>query len=134
MLFKIDASRSEAVYAQVINEVKRRIARGLLKTGDRLPSVRELARTLVINPNTAAKAYQLLEAEGVVVARQGHGTFVATNATKLSVAAKRSRINSLLDNLFTEAYHLGLNQESLIKLIHERSTGFRLGENREQKK
>ena len=134
MLFKIDASRSEAVYAQVMNEVKRRIARGLLKTGDRLPSVRELARTLLINPHTAARAYQLLEAEGVVATRQGHGTFVAATSTKFSTAAKRSLINNLLDNLFTEAYHLGLNQESLIRLIHERATGFRLAEHRERKR
>ncbi len=134
MLFKIDASRSEAVYAQVMNEVKRRIARGLLNVGDRLPSVRELARTLVINPNTAAKAYQLLEAEGVVATRQGRGTFVAAMPTKLSTAAKRSRIKSLVDNLFTEAYHLGLNKESLIELINERATGFRLADNPERKR
>ena len=110
------------------------MARGLLKTGDRLPSVRELARTLVINPNTVAKAYQLLEAEGVVATRQGHGTFIASRPTELSIAAKRSRINSLLDNLFTEAYHLGLNKVSLIDLINERATGFRLTEKRERKR
>jgi DNA-binding transcriptional regulator YhcF (GntR family) len=127
VLFKIDPSRSEAVYAQVMSEIKLRIARGLLKRGDRLPSVRELARTLIINPNTAAKAYQLLEAEGVITTRQGAGTFVAGGTPKVSASARRDRMNRLIDELFTEAYHMGLKEESLVDLIHERARRFQLG-------
>lgn len=84
MLFKIDSSRGEPVYAQSMAEIKRRMARGTLTPGNRLPSVRELARSLVVNPNTAAKAYQLLEAEGVIATRRGTGTFVAGEPSQLS--------------------------------------------------
>ncbi|MHC4696099.1 MAG: GntR family transcriptional regulator [Planctomycetota bacterium] len=132
MLFKIDPLRSEAVYAQVMVEIRRRIARGLLKSGDRLPSVRELARSLVINPNTVAKAYQLLEAEGVITMRQGLGTFVADTKPRLSATVRKARVARLIDDLFTEAYHMGLNAESLENLIHERAKTFRHSGNRER--
>ena len=132
MLFKIDPSRTQAVYAQVMNEIKRRIASGVLNVGDRLPSIRDLARTLLINPNTTAKAYQMLEAEGVVSTQRGSGTFVADVSPKLSPVARRARVNALLDDLFTEAYHLGFNRQSLMELVRERAKSFQLPTNRER--
>ncbi len=130
MLFTIDPSRSAAIYVQVTYEIKRRIARGVLNAGDRLPTVRELARTLVINPNTVGKAYQLLETEGVISTRGVSGTFVASVSPKLSSAQRRARVNKLVDELFTEAYHLALDEESLMELIVKRAKSFRLSANR----
>lgn len=130
MLFTVDPSRSEAVYMQVMREIKRRIARGLLSAGDRLPTVRDLARTLIINPNTVGKAYQLLEAEGVISTRRGSGTFVATVSPKLTPALRRERMGELLDQLFTEAYHMGLDEDSLMVSIQKRAKSFRLSVNR----
>ena len=98
--------------------------------GDRLPTVRELARTLVINPNTVAKAYQLLEAEGVISARRGSGTFVASGSPKLSPAVRRTCVNRLADELCTESYHMGLDEESLMELILKRAKSFRLSAKR----
>lgn len=126
MLFTVDPSRSEAVYVQIMHEIKRRIARGLLKTDDRLPTVRELARMLVINPNTVGKAYQLLESEGVISTRRGSGTFVASVSPRLSPVLRRERVNSLLDQLFTEAYHMALDEDSLMDAIRKRAKSFRL--------
>ena len=115
---------------QVMREIKRRIARGLLSAGDRLPTVRDLARTLIINPNTVGKAYQLLEAEGVISTRRGSGTFVATVSPKLTPALRRERMGELLDQLFTEAYHMGLDEDSLMVSIQKRAKSFRLSVNR----
>lgn len=111
---------------QVMREIKQRIARGLLSPGDRLATVRELARTLVINPNTVGKAYQMLEIEGVISSRRGSGTFVATVAPRLSSALRRKRVNDLLDLLLTEAYHMGLDEDSLMASVHKRAKSFRL--------
>ena len=130
MLFTVDPSRSEAVYVQVMHEIKRRIARGLLSAGDRLPTVRELARTLLINPNTVGKAYQLLETEGVISTRRGSGTFVANVSPKLSPALRRERVNRLLDQLFTEAYHMGFDEDSLMNSIQKHAKSFQLSVNR----
>ena len=130
MLFKINPSRNEAVYVQIMNEVKRRMARGALKAGDRLPSVRGLARTLVINPNTAAKAYQLLETEGVIVTRRGSGTFVTDVSPKLAPGVRGERLNELADKLFTEAYHMGLDEKALMELVRNRGRSFQLPANR----
>ncbi|NOX59018.1 MAG: GntR family transcriptional regulator [Planctomycetes bacterium] len=124
MLFTVDPSRSEAVYAQVMHEIRQRIARGLLNAGDRLPTVRDLAQTLVVNPNTVGKAYQLLESEGVISTRRGVGTFVADVSPKLSLSARRERVNELLDRLLTEAYHMGFNQDSLMDTIEKRMKSF----------
>ncbi len=134
MLFKVDLSRGEPVYAQIMAEIKRRMARGTLKPGDRLPSVRELARSLVINPNTAAKAYQLLETEGVIATRRGTGTYVAGEPSKLSLAVRRARVNGLADDLLTEAYHMGFDETSLLELLQARAKSFRLSTNRERRK
>ncbi len=126
MLFTVDPSRNEAVYVQIMHEIKQRMARGLLTTGDRLPTVRELARSLVINPNTVGKAYQLLETEGVISTRRGSGTFVASVSPRLSPALRRERVNSLMDQLFTEAYHMGMDGDSLMDSIRKRAKSFRL--------
>lgn len=64
------------IYLQIVNQVKRAVASGVLVPGDRLPTVRQLAVDLTINPNTVAKAYQELEREGVISTVPGRGTFV----------------------------------------------------------
>ena len=76
MLLRIQPLSPEPIFEQVVFQVKAAVARGELVAGDRLPSVRELARDLAINPNTVARAYEALEAQGVVVRRQGSGCFV----------------------------------------------------------
>lgn len=134
MLFKVDLSKGEPVYAQIMGEIKRRMARGTLKPGDRLPSVRDLARSLVINPNTAAKAYQLLETEGVIATRRGTGTYVAGEPSKLSLAVRRARVNALADDLLTEAYHMGFDEASLLELLQARAKSFRLSTSKERRK
>ena len=73
MQFRIDNASDRAVYLQIIDQVKRDIALGRLAKEERLPTVRQLAQQLAINPNTIAKAYRQLEQEGIIVTRAGAG-------------------------------------------------------------
>ena len=73
MLIRVDPQSSEPIFEQIAFQVKDAVARGALVTGDRLPSVRQLARDLTVNPNTVVRSYELLERDGVIVRRQGIG-------------------------------------------------------------
>ena len=77
MRVHLDASDSRPIYVQIMDEVRRGLLRGTLGPGDPLPSVRELASDLPINPRTVLQAYAALEREGVVYVRRGQGTFVS---------------------------------------------------------
>ena len=75
-MFKIDLRSSIPIYEQLVQQVKCSIVQGLLKPGDALPSVRKLAASIEVNPNTVAKAYQELERQGVIITVRGKGTLV----------------------------------------------------------
>jgi GntR family transcriptional regulator len=107
---RVDPASGEPLFAQIVAAVKQAVATGRLGAGDRLPSVRELARELVINPNTIAKAYQALDAEGVTLSRHGAGTFVAERRVVLAADEQRRRLRDGLATLLTEAVHLGLRE------------------------
>lgn len=107
MLFRVDPLASEPIFEQIVLLVKSAVARGELKAGERLPSVRDLAKRVAVNPNTVVKAYDVLEAEGVIVRRHGAGCFVTDRAPSLSDAARRERLRALIDRAVTEAFHLG---------------------------
>ena len=91
MELRIDPALAVPVYAQVVEQVRTLIALRALRPGDKLPSVRELAAQVRINRNTAAKAYQLLEAAGVLETRAGQGTFVADGVPPWSRTGRRRR-------------------------------------------
>src|SRR5712671_3110236 len=80
MFFKPNPSSLAPIYLQLMEQIKHAVEVGALKPGDQLPGMRNLAETLVINPNTVAKAYRELEHEGIIELRQGAGAFVSGNA------------------------------------------------------
>ena len=113
LVLRVDPSSAEPVYEQLVGAVRRAVATGRLAPGDRLPSVRELARELVINPNTIAKAYQALESEGITVSRHGSGTFVADGRALMRRPEQKRRLREGIDALLTDAVHLGLTQDDV---------------------
>jgi len=120
MLFRVDPLASEPIFEQLVYQAKAAVARGELRHGERLPSVRELARELAINPNTVARAYRELEAGGVLVRRQGAGTFVkAVGARALSDGERRRRLRALMERAVTEAFHLGFDASELRAALDE---------------
>jgi len=92
-------------------QLKEQIAKGVLREGDKIPSVRELSATLLVNPNTVAKAYQELERQGVIVTVRGKGTFAAAPAASPGMERERlERLKSGLNGLVVEAKHLGMSR------------------------
>jgi GntR family transcriptional regulator len=91
MLFRTNPLSGVPIYLQVMEQVKHAIGTGALRPGEQLPGIRPLAKELVINPNTVAKAYRELEHEGVIELRRGAGAFVASNvATKKATGRLRA--------------------------------------------
>ncbi len=117
MWIRIDPLAPEPLYRQIAAAVKAATARGRLQHGERLPSVRELARELAINPNTVSKAYAELEAAGVVVRRQGAGCFVKSDDRGRSLEHRRAELTTRAERLVTEAFHLGLGPEQVRSAI-----------------
>jgi GntR family transcriptional regulator len=107
MLLRIDSLSPEPIFEQVVFQVKSAVARGELSSGDKLPSVRELAKELTINPNTVARAYEALEGQGVIVRRQGAGCFVTGETSGLRLDQRRKKLDQLMHRAVTEAFHIG---------------------------
>ncbi len=126
MWFHIDPSSGTPIYRQITNQVRHAIAGGTLRSGDRLPPVRDLAVELAVNPNTIARAYQDLERDGVIETFRGRGTFVATRAVKEAGHERVERIRPVIDRLITEAYLLGVSDGDLKRMLDERLTERRL--------
>src|SRR3954453_3227566 len=103
MEFQIDATTRVPIYRQLMDQIRESVARGRLKPGSRLPSVRVLSRELVVNPNTIARVYSELERDGILNTRPGLGVFVAEAQPELSVAARRQRLAEIIDAFLTNA-------------------------------
>jgi GntR family transcriptional regulator len=103
MYLAINQASELPVYQQIVDQVKREIALGRLSSTDKIPTVRELAAKLVINPNTIAKAYKILEQQGIVVTRVGSGTFVSEAGSSLSDDARKTLVCGKLETAAVEA-------------------------------
>jgi GntR family transcriptional regulator len=120
MLLRVDPLHPEPLFEQLVFQVKARVARGELVSGDKLPSVRELAKDLAINPNTVARAYGELESQGVIVRRQGAGCFVTGAQSALKLEERRRQLAELVDRTVTEAFHLGFDAAAVRATLEKR--------------
>lgn len=120
MWFHIDPSSGTPIYRQIFDQVRQAVAGGTMRPGDRLPSVRDLAVELAVNPNTIAKAYQELEREGVIETPRGRGSFIATPDQRLTPEQRRERLLVAIDRLIAEAYHLDVSDDDVRELIARR--------------
>jgi len=106
------------VYLQIASSIKEQIQKGMLKPGDELPSVRDLARDLDINLHTARHAYQLLREQGVVLIRLGNRARIAPlRATPADRAEIERKVAPRLRELVTDAFHLGITPKQLRLLV-----------------
>ena len=126
MQIRIDNSSERPVYQQIIDQVKRDIALGRLCKDEKLPTVRQLAGELAINPNTIAKAYQQLEREGIITTRAGGGTFVANLDSDLSNSVKKKLICEDLERAVVDAFHMQIDSQTLLKWFNEQIGKFNL--------
>jgi len=125
MEFQIDSNSSSPIYRQLRDQFREAVARGQVEPGSRMPSVRELSRRLVVNPNTIARVYRELELEGLLLTRQGVGVFVAQPKAELTQEVREKRLAEAVDQFLTEAVHLGFSQEDVAATVAERAEGFR---------
>ena len=101
------------IYMQIVQQIEKGIAGGIYEPGDQLPTVREVALNLTVNPNTVARAYRELEHRGVIESVQGRGTFISTAAVRPDTEEKNRMINDKLQELFREAEQLNISPSKL---------------------
>jgi len=110
-IFTVDPHTGVPIYLQLIEQVKRSVALGVLSPGERLPTVKQLATDLTINPNTVARAYRDLERDGVIETSVGRGSFVSQNrAGERAAAALADVASSTVDAAVREAKSMGLKR------------------------
>jgi len=120
MELSIDTKSGVPFYRQIIEQIKFGIARGELKSGDRLPTVRQLAVDLSINPNTVIRAYRELEIEGVLDTQQGSGTFVGRHKPEVDRLEKKRMVDQILTDLLARASSYGLSIDDVLEGLRQR--------------
>src|SRR5437879_2699649 len=113
MLFAVQPDLPTPIYEQIATHVVFAVASGALEPGTLIPSVRELAQRLLVNPNTVARAYQELERRGVVVARRGKGMEVTTEAGRLCRTERQALVQGRVRAALREAASAGLQPEEI---------------------
>ena len=113
MFINIDPSGDAPIFRQIAQQIKTAVAMGRLLPEEPLPSVRQLAVELAVNPNTVARAYLDLEIEGVIYKRQGAGTFVSSQGVEMSRNARRKVLSDLIEKALVEGVNLGLGEQEL---------------------
>ena len=114
--FRLDGSTGVPPYLQLVHQVRQSLLLGYLRAGDQLPTVKEVAVDLAINPNTVVKAYRQLEHESLVAGRPGQGTFITGTLASPSAAASRA-LRVSLEQWFRDAAEAGLSDEAVTALI-----------------
>ncbi len=120
MDLSIDTKSGVPFYRQIIEQVKFAIARGDLQSGDQLPTVRQLAVDLSINPNTVIRAYRELEISGVLETHQGSGTFVGQEKPEVDALERQRMLDQILTELLARATGYGLSLHDVLEGLRRR--------------
>lgn len=123
--FHVNPRSGVPIYVQLKEQIKAAAAGGILPPGSQLPSVRDLAVSLTINPNTVVRAYTELEREGLLQSEQGRGTFVTGAGSLLKEEERMNRVGTAIDRVLVEAYHYQVPPEKLAALWEERVSTWR---------
>jgi GntR family transcriptional regulator len=117
--FRLDLKSGVPVYRQLIDQVLVAVASGMLTAGDQLPTVRQLAVDLSINPNTVVRAYKELEIRGMLTTQQGTGTFITTKKVKQDEAQRQRRLTQMVDEFVARLSVDGYSVEEIIARLGE---------------
>ena len=113
----IDRSDEEPVYRQIVDRLWHEIITGTLETGDRLPTVRQLAIDLNVRPDTVSHAYEELELLGVLITRPGQGTFVGLTSPDRSALERHAKLERLCSDVVSQSKALGLRLDEVIDAL-----------------
>ena len=117
---RVATGSSLPIYRQIADQIRQAVLSETITLGDALPSVRALAKELVINPNTVAKAYAELTRDGFLESQQGRGVFVARRRQVFSKAERTRRLNAALDAFLSEALTVGCNADQICHAVRQR--------------
>ena len=106
------------IYTQIVDYLKRKIVNKEIKEGEKLPSIREIATNLKVNPNTVQRSYQVLELENIVFTKRGQGSFVTEDKEKIN-ELKLSMANEIVSNFVKDMKDLGFGRNEIVDLIKE---------------
>jgi GntR family transcriptional regulator len=108
MELRIDPDSAVPIYLQIVHSVKHQVAAGRLKPGQQLPTVREMATNLRINPNTVARAYDQLDGDNVITTQQGRGTYVREHPDEAHLSrVRQEQLKALMDGVVGKALSMG---------------------------
>src|SRR5215831_902154 len=117
--FALDLHTGVPVYRQIIDQVRTGIASGSLSAGDQLPTVRQLAVDLAINPNTVMRAYRELELGGLLETHQGTGTFISDKKVEKKAAERERQLGQMVNEFAARAGAAGFTVEELIDRLRD---------------
>ncbi|MBE6686400.1 MAG: GntR family transcriptional regulator [Ruminococcaceae bacterium] len=116
-MFSIDIFSRTPVYEQIISQIEEYVSKGILKPGDKIPSVRALSVKLSVNPNTIQKAFSELDAKGIIFSVPGRGCFIAEDALETVKSKKREKLGDLRA-LCEELKTAGVTKDEIIERIN----------------
>ena len=120
MNITIDTKDGVPIYRQIANQIRYMVASGILQSGEEISPVRTLALALNVTPNTVVKAYDELNAAGVIFKRRGAGTYISEEQSPLADRERRRIIQLRIDALLAEAHQLDFTADDLLGLIQQR--------------
>jgi GntR family transcriptional regulator len=121
--FRLDNQSGVPFYRQIVEQVKFAIARGRLEPGEQLPTVRQLAVDLSVNPNTVVRAYRQLEIEGVLETQQGLGTFVGRKRPEIDELERQRMLDQIVTDLLARASSYGFSLDEVLEGLSQRKEG-----------
>ncbi len=122
-MFHLNESSGIPVYLQLREQILHAISRGALRSGDQLPTVREVAIELSINPNTVNRAYAELERDGILRSTRGRGTFIAEPVSPGGTPKRRDRLMDIAKRSLSESQSFGFTADELVSAIGRLSGG-----------
>jgi len=117
--FALDSRSGVPVYRQIMDQVQAGVAAGALEPGHQLPTVRQVAVDLSINPNTVARAYRELEIRGVLDTQQGMGTFIGRQKVRRDEVERRRQLHQMVGEFVARAGGAGFSVAELLEQLHE---------------
>lgn len=118
--FQLDFHSGLPIYTQIANQIQSRVANGILKPGDQLPTVRALALDLRVNFNTVARAYRILDEERIISTQQGRGTYITEKPPPtVTERLRRESIEGLTQRFIGEALRLGFSSTEIRQMVSE---------------
>lgn len=118
--FELDFHSGLPIYTQIVNQISGRVANGILKPGDQLPTVRALALELRVNFNTVARAYRMLHEARVISTQQGRGTYIMDKPPpNVTERLRRETLEGLTRRFIAEAFRLGFSQKEIRQMVGE---------------